>query len=239
MKAKEHENKPGFLIYKDCEEQVGMMSDEDAGKLFKALFAYENRGEVIDLPPVPALAFSFFKKELDRNRERYEEKRKTNKENGSKGGRPKNQQEEKEPDGFLEKPKKPNGFFENPPEPKETLTDTDTVTDTVTDTRSLRAREDFAKFWKMYPKKAAESDARAAWEELSPDDSTQRQIMDALRRAKASPQWREENGRYIPKAAKWLRERQWSNVVPLPVASYDIEELERLSYFDLPEALEE
>lgn len=63
--------------------------------------------------------------------------------------------------------------------------------------------------------------------------------MDALRRAKGSPQWREENGRYIPKAAKWLRERQWSNVVPLTVASYDIEELERLSYFDLPEALEE
>ena len=46
------------------------------------------------------------------------------------------------------------------------------------------------------------------------------------------------NGRYIPKAAKWLRERRWDNLVPLPVASYDIEELEELSRFDLPEEME-
>ena len=48
----------------------------------------------------------------------------------------------------------------------------------------------------------------------------------------------EENGRYIPKAAKWLRERRWDNLVPLPVASYDIDELEELSHFDLPEEME-
>ena len=96
----------------------------------------------------------------------------------------------------------------------------------------------FAEFWHLYPKKSGQRDARAAWEELAPGKNTQSQILEALRRAKDSPQWREENGRYIPKAAKWLRERRWDNLVPLPVASYDIEELEELSHFDLPEEME-
>ena len=96
----------------------------------------------------------------------------------------------------------------------------------------------FGEFWRLYPKKSGQRDARAAWEELAPGKNTQSQILEALRRAKASPQWREENGRYIPKAAKWLRERRWDNLVPLPVASYDIDELEELSHFDLPEEME-
>ena len=123
--------------------------------------------------------------------------------------------------------------------------DTDTVTDTVTDTDTLPPKSPqgdesaaFAEFWHLYPKKSGQRDARAAWEELAPGENTQSQILEALRRAKDSPQWREENGRYIPKAAKWLREHRWDNLVPLPVASYDIEELEELSHFDLPEEME-
>lgn len=234
---KDTKEKSGFLLYADWEEQVGLLSDEDAGKLFKALFAYERTRESGDLPPVAAMAFAFMRKELDRNRKAYEEKCQKLRQNGSQGGRPRRGEEEEKPKLSPENQKEPNGFSEN-----HLGGDTDTVTDTVTDTekdkRSLRAHDGFHRFWQLYPKQTGGREARTAWEALSPDGDTQRQILEALRLAKVSPQWLEEGGRYIPKAAKWLRERQWSNVVPLPVASYDIEELEQLSHFDLPEEME-
>lgn len=232
---KDTKEKSGFLLYADWEEQVGLLTDEDAGKLFKALFAYERTRESGELPPVAAMAFAFMRKELDRNRKAYEEKCQKLRQNGAQGGRPRRGEEEENPKESPENQKKLNGFLEN-----QMGGDTDTVTDTDTerDKRSLRARNGFRRFWQLYPKQTGEREARAAWEELSPGEDTQSQIMEALHRAKSSPQWREEHGRYIPKAAKWLRERQWSNLVPLPVASYDIEELEELSHFDLPEEIE-
>ena len=104
---------------------------------------------------------------------------------------------------------------------------------------SARACVGFAEFWEKYPKKADHQDAMNAWKELSPTEETQRQILEALDRAKGSAQWLEENGRYIPRAAKWLRECQWANVVPLPFStrSYDTEELEEMATFDLLEAV--
>lgn len=232
---KDTKEKSGFLLYADWEEQVGLLTDEDAGKLFKALFAYERTRESGELPPVAAMAFAFMRKELDRNRKAYEEKCQKLRQNGAQGGRPRRGEEEENPKDSPENQKKPNGFLEN-----QMGGDTVTVTDTDTerDKRSLRARDGFDRFWQLYPKQTGEREARAAWEELSPGEDTQSQILEALHRAKSSPQWREEHGRYIPKAAKWLRERQWSNLVPLPVASYDIEELEELSHFDLPEEME-
>ena len=239
---KDTKEKSGFLLYADWEDQVGLLSDEDAGKLFKALFTYERTREMEELPPVAAMAFAFIRKELDRNRKAYEEKCEKLRQNGAQGGRPRRQENETEKEIPLENQEKPNGFSENHLGGD---TDTDTVTDTVTDTerekRSLRAREEFGRFWEQYPKKAARQDALTAWKELAPTEETQRQILDALSRAKESPQWREEAGRYIPKAAKWLQERQWANVVPLPfpTRSYDPEELEELSRFDLLEVARE
>ena len=237
---KDTKEKSGFLLYADWEEQVGLLTDEDAGKLFKALFAYERTRESGELPPVAAMAFAFMRKELDRNRKAYEEKCQKLRQNGAQGGRPRREEEEEKPKPTPKNQKKPNGFLEN-----HLGGDTDTVTDTVTDTDTLPPKSPqgdesaaFGEFWRLYPKKSGQRDARAAWEELAPGKNTQSQILEALRRAKASPQWREENGRYIPKAAKWLRERRWDNLVPLPVASYDIDELEELSHFDLPEEME-
>ena len=47
---KDTKEKSGFLLYADWEEQVGLLTDEDAGKLFKALFAYERTRESGELP---------------------------------------------------------------------------------------------------------------------------------------------------------------------------------------------
>lgn len=98
--------------------------------------------------------------------------------------------------------------------------------------------EPFEEFWTAYPRKISKAKARKAWDRLSPDPKLYQEIMDALNLAKQSFQWREGNGRFIPAPHNWIADEGWKNFhFPSPTCTYDIEEIEKLSYFDLPENL--
>ena len=101
-------DKNSFLLYTNFYNQFAMLSAEDRGNLILAIFEYESTGEVkTPLTPLPALAFSFIKDTLERDRSAYEETCRRNRENGKKGGRPKKNDAPQKTDGFSEKPKKP------------------------------------------------------------------------------------------------------------------------------------
>lgn len=119
-------DKKSFLLYLDYQTHFSVLSDEDLGKLIRAVFVYESERTEPDFSRSPALSisFSFVKSQLDRDREEYEKRCESNQKNGLKGGRP------PKPNGFLQKPKKPNGFSENPSKPKKPDNDTDTDNDT-------------------------------------------------------------------------------------------------------------
>lgn len=92
------DNKKAFLMYYEYEEQLEELSDEELGKLVRAMFKFEKLGlEDKNLTPLANMAFGFIKRNLIRDRENYDKRSETSKINGKKGGRPKN-----------EKPKKPN-----------------------------------------------------------------------------------------------------------------------------------
>lgn len=119
--------KKSFVLFNDLNEPIKSLSDEEAGKLFKAIFEYQNGGIIQELSEASEMAFTFIKQQLDRNHERYELICERNRRNGAKGGRPKN---------ILQKelePKKPNGLSGNPDEPKKPDTDNDNENDTDTD----------------------------------------------------------------------------------------------------------
>ncbi|MCD7829743.1 MAG: DnaD domain protein [Clostridiales bacterium] len=103
--------KQSFIVYYDWEEDIEDFTDEQAGALLRAMFAYQKRGEVYsgDDSAVRAV-FRFIRRTFDRDREKYKERCRQNQENGKKGGRP---TKNKKPNGFSENPEKPNGFFEN------------------------------------------------------------------------------------------------------------------------------
>lgn len=84
--------KNSFIVYYDLEKQTLLLSDEQMGKLFRAMFAYEVRGECpnFDNDQMLLMTFQFVKTTLDINREKYIETCHTNSENGKKGGRPSN-----------------------------------------------------------------------------------------------------------------------------------------------------
>ena len=115
--------KKSFVLFNDLSDPVQSLSNEEAGKLFKAIFEYQNGGIEQELSGASEMAFTFIKQQLDRNHERYEIICERNRKNGAKGGRPKN------PDI----PKKPNGLSGNPDIPKKPDTDTDSDNENDTD----------------------------------------------------------------------------------------------------------
>lgn len=81
--------KESFLIYKSFYEPIKALSDEQIGRLFRSLFDYQINN--IDCRESDILmAFLFFKNQFVLDERKYEKIVERNRNNGSKGGRPKN-----------------------------------------------------------------------------------------------------------------------------------------------------
>ena len=81
----------GFFTYFHHSAMINHLTDEQAGRVYKALLLYgdENIETDFDDDQTCALAFIILKGEVDRNFERYSEMCERNRENGKNGGRPK------------------------------------------------------------------------------------------------------------------------------------------------------
>ena len=71
------------------------------------------------------------------------------------------------------------------------------------------AQNEFARFWKAYPKKKSKGQAEKAFSKIKPDliDT----VLKALSKARESPDWLKEGGTYIPYPATWLNARGWED----------------------------
>jgi hypothetical protein len=95
--------KSALLLHFDSLEILNELSDEEAGQLFKAIKCH-HYGEELSLSPLVRVAFSSFKNQFARDDKKYQETVIRNKNNGLKGGRPKTQNNPKEPTGLIENP---------------------------------------------------------------------------------------------------------------------------------------
>ena len=116
-------NKKSFILYNDFQSTLDKLTDEQAGKLLKKIFSYVNE---IDIKSdiITDLVFEPIKQHLIRNRVKYDNIVKRNKENGKKGGRPK------------KNPKNPLGTLvtqTNPSKPKKADSVSVSVSDSVSD----------------------------------------------------------------------------------------------------------
>ena len=73
--------KDSFILYLDQQEVFEMLSDEQAGKLIKNIFQYERSGKMPQMDKFLNLAFVPIMQILDKNRNKYEERCRKNKEN--------------------------------------------------------------------------------------------------------------------------------------------------------------
>lgn len=107
-----------LLVYHTYKSAIDMMPDEDAGKLLKSILAYSIDGQ--DHTPdsgIAAVLYCLMRQNVDENEEEYQRTCARNAANGSKGGRPKKENNPENPVGYLENPENPLGFYDNPQEP--------------------------------------------------------------------------------------------------------------------------
>lgn len=72
------------------------------------------------------------------------------------------------------------------------------------------AADPFEDFWILYPRHEAKKDARKAWEQIP--KSLHNQILTAT--ALWRPVWLDDERKWLPYAATWLRGERWEDELP-------------------------
>ncbi len=78
---------------------------------------------------------------------------------------------------------------------------------------SAELQESFSLFWSAYPKHESKITAEKAWLKISPQNGLVETICSAIEKFKSSPNWKKDNGQYIPMPATWLNQRRWEDEI--------------------------
>jgi hypothetical protein len=68
----------------------------------------------------------------------------------------------------------------------------------------------FFEFWKEYPRKVGKAAALKAWNNAKSKPCIEK-IIEAIKKACLSDQWRKDNGQFIPHPATWLNQGRWDD----------------------------
>lgn len=75
-------------VYYDFAETLDLLSDPEAGRLFKAVLSYARTGDTAELPGQEKLVFAMLRSQIDRDRESYDDISEKRSAAGKLGGRP-------------------------------------------------------------------------------------------------------------------------------------------------------
>ena len=113
----------GFICHDDYYDRIKRLTNEEVGNLFRQLMLYHagRYDEMEDFIDNEGIAFDFIASDIDRMEEKYTATCETNRQNGSKGGRPKKQTKAEEteynPTETQQNPTKPKETEQNPTKP--------------------------------------------------------------------------------------------------------------------------
>lgn len=74
----------------------------------------------------------------------------------------------------------------------------------------------FVDFWKAYPKHQDKQNALKAFKKLNPDQALVDQMIKSINAWKQSDQWTKDGGQYIPMPTTWLNGRRWEDEAAAP-----------------------
>ena len=212
-------------LFVDCLEKYQKLSDSEFGRLVRAALQYKATGAEPTYLGREELLWDGIKLDIDRDTEKYASVVAARTEAGKKGGRPKKQKKQM----LFEESKKSQDKDKDKEEDKDNIPP-----------KSPQG-ERFERFWDCYPRKVGKGNARKIFAKLKPSEEMLGRMIRAVELAKQSPQWQRDGGQYIPYPATWLNQERWEDSpgddLPDRRKSYDIQDLETLAVFDLPEAL--
>jgi hypothetical protein len=75
----------------------------------------------------------------------------------------------------------------------------------------VMSQEEFEQVWTVFPKKECKADACDEWRSARLPLSLLPSILAAIGAWSKTDRWREENGRYVPHLAKWIKGKRWTD----------------------------
>ena len=187
----------------------------DRADAYDAICAYALFGEDPDLDQLPdsvSIAFELIRPVLDASRRKAK--------NGKQGGsKPKQNESKPEANGKQTGSKQDESASKGEKEKEEEIEkeveiEHECVKRVCVESKPQAEGRSFTAFWEDYPAKINREEAWETWKAINPDAQTVGRIKAGLEAWKRSPQWTEDGGRYIPSAAKWLKDRRWEVLPP-------------------------
>ena len=77
--------KSSFILYTDFYDVIKDLTDEQIGKLHRAIYIYQLEDKIIELDAITKMAFKFIRLQLDKNKSKWEETKEKRTEAGKKG----------------------------------------------------------------------------------------------------------------------------------------------------------
>lgn len=186
-----------FILHKDSLSILDQLTDDQAGKLFKAIYSYQKTGEILDIDQLIKIAINPFLNQFERDKEKYTNIVERNKNNGSKGGRPTNPNN----------PKKPTGLFGNPKKPRKADSDSKNDSDNDNKNNKKEESENFQIFWNKYDYKKSRSKALASFKTALKKESFENIIAGLENYIKN----RGTDPKFWKHPTTWLNSESWSD----------------------------
>jgi hypothetical protein len=203
----------GFFCQDEYLAKTAKLTDEEIGKLFRALMNYHANGVVTDLDIRAGIAFDFIREDIDKAEDAYAKKCKQASENRRKGII-----SDVTDDNARQRPSTSvNGSDHNNINKRD-------IKDNKKD-----ISERFERFWSVYPRHIAKQNAKKSFDKLNPDDELLAVMIRAVNEQKKTDQWTKDNGQFIPHPATWINQKRWEDesvpakpavVKVLPAQSY-------------------
>ena len=142
--------KDSFILYTKYEEQISLLSDAQAGILFRALLCYQSEKSLPEMDSMTNLVFTMIRQQIDFDNQKYDdicrarsEAGKLGAEYGKLGGRP--SKRAKTPKGDKETAKTAKGVLETPYGFSKTAKTPESESDTDNDTDNRERKKEIDK----------------------------------------------------------------------------------------------
>ena len=177
---------------------IQALSDAEAGRLMKALWKYTMTGEQQNLSGSEKAIFALILMTLSQDEEQANDISRKRAEAGSIGGRQKVANQANATLATTEEATQASASNKNKNKNKE---------------KEKEKEYMFDRFWAAYPRHENKPAARKAFAKADPDEELLLTMLTAIEKQKASSQWQENGGQYIPHPATWLNGRRWEDEI--------------------------
>lgn len=186
---------------------ITALSDEDAGRLAKAIWKYTMDGEITEIQGAGSGVFAMILMTLGQDEEYDSGLSKVRAIAGSKGGKQKQANIVK----ALQEVANDSKSYQS------VANDSNCHNKNKNKNKNKEQESEqenmFARFWSAYPRKESKPAARRAFEKLKPDEALLNTMLTAIEKQKGSAQWQENGGQFIPHPSTWLNNNRWEDEV--------------------------